>query len=136
MKIIVCLDDKNGMMFNGRRQSKDRVLVEKIIEMTRDDILWLHPYSMQLFDERTENLRVDEKFLELAKKGEYCFVEAQDVKSYADSIEEIIIFRWNRVYPADSHFPVEMLDNFKIKGDSTTFSGKSHEIISVEVYSK
>lgn len=24
MKIIVCIDDKNGMMFNHRRQSKDR----------------------------------------------------------------------------------------------------------------
>lgn len=23
MKIIVCIDDKNGMMFNHRRQSKD-----------------------------------------------------------------------------------------------------------------
>ena len=26
MNIIICLDDNNGMMFNKRRQSQDRIL--------------------------------------------------------------------------------------------------------------
>ena len=29
MKIIVCIDDKNGMLFNKRIQSRDRILIEK-----------------------------------------------------------------------------------------------------------
>ena len=33
MKLIVCLDDKNGMMFNKRRQSRDRVLIENVLEL-------------------------------------------------------------------------------------------------------
>lgn len=136
MKIIVCLDDKNGMLFNNRRQSKDRVLVEKIIEMTHGNTLWMHPYSQQLFDGLSDNICVDERFLELAGKKEYCFVEAQNVTPYADSIEEIILFRWNRVYPADLRFPVELLERFQRKGEILTFPGNSHDRISMEVYAK
>ena len=33
MNIIVCLDDKNGMMFNKRRQSQDRVLRQRMLEL-------------------------------------------------------------------------------------------------------
>ena len=34
MKIIVCVDNQNGMMFNHRRQSQDRVLRKRIMELT------------------------------------------------------------------------------------------------------
>ena len=32
MTIIVCLDDKNGLSFNNRRQSRDKILIEDIIQ--------------------------------------------------------------------------------------------------------
>ena len=31
MRVIVCLDDRNGMLFNRRRQSRDRRVVEDIL---------------------------------------------------------------------------------------------------------
>ena len=31
MKIIVCLDDYGGMLFNSRRQSRDRMLIDDIM---------------------------------------------------------------------------------------------------------
>ena len=34
MKIIVCVDNQNGMMFNHRRQSQDCVLRKRILELT------------------------------------------------------------------------------------------------------
>ena len=30
MKVIVCVDDNNGMMFNNRRQSRDEKVIEKV----------------------------------------------------------------------------------------------------------
>ena len=36
MKLIVCMDDKNGMAFNHRRQSRDRVLAKRIMELTEN----------------------------------------------------------------------------------------------------
>ena len=35
MNIIVCLDDKNGMMFNKRRQSQDKLLRSDIKELVK-----------------------------------------------------------------------------------------------------
>lgn len=40
MKLIVCMDDKNGMAFNHRRQSRDRVLAERIMELTENAKLY------------------------------------------------------------------------------------------------
>lgn len=135
MKVIVCLDDKNGMLFNKRRQSQDRVLIEKVIDITRGNTLRMHPYSQKMFNGLTDNICVDEQFLELAGQGEYCFVETQDISPYVSSIEEIIIFRWNRIYPADLYFPVEILAQYQ-RGDMMDFPGNSHDKICVEVYSK
>ncbi len=136
MKVIVCLDDKNGMLFNNRRQSRDRVLIERLVEMTSGSALWMHPYSQELFDCLSNGIRVDALFLEKAGQGEHCFLENVDVTPYAAAIEELIVFRWNRVYPADLHFPVELLDNFRKKDEVLTFPGSSHDKITLEVYAK
>ena len=46
MNIIVCVDDKNGMMFNKRRQSKDRILIADAIKEVADDkLLEIHEPS-------------------------------------------------------------------------------------------
>ena len=49
MRLIVCLDDKNGMAFNHRRQSRDRIVTEKIEELAKGSVLRLSPYSAKLF---------------------------------------------------------------------------------------
>ena len=45
MILIVCVDDHNGMMFNHRRQSQDRVLRADILELTGGKKLWMNAYS-------------------------------------------------------------------------------------------
>ena len=42
MKLIVCLDDNKGMMFNKRRQSRDRVLIENILELRKGEKLYIY----------------------------------------------------------------------------------------------
>ena len=51
MKIIVCVDDNNGMMFNKRRQSRDRVLIQDIIANLDGSNLLIAPYSEKLFED-------------------------------------------------------------------------------------
>ena len=46
---IVCLDQKNGMYFNERRQSRDRYVIRDIVEMTKDAVLHINSYSKELF---------------------------------------------------------------------------------------
>ena len=45
MILIVCVDDHNGMMFNHRRQSQDRILRADILELTGGKKLWMNAYS-------------------------------------------------------------------------------------------
>lgn len=136
MKLIVCLDDRNGMLFNKRRQSADRVLSQRILELVGEGFLWMNGYSRKLFDETAENIRVDDRFLELAGKNDYCFAENVDVTSYINRADTVMLFRWNRAYPADMYFPMELITGSWKKVESIEFAGSSHEKITQEVYER
>lgn len=76
MIVITCLDQKNGMMFNHRRQSQDSVLREHVAKLVANVPLWMNHYSASQFDtESIPNLNIDDAFLQEAAQGEYCFVE-------------------------------------------------------------
>lgn len=134
MNIIVCLDDKGGMMFNSRRQSQDRVLCERILEITAGCKLWMNSYSQKLFAFDSSGILVDDNFLSKADDGDYCFVENACLSDYTEKINKIIIYKWNRVYPADRRFEIPMSD-FQLT-ETYEFKGSSHEKITEEVYVK
>ena len=62
MRVIVCLEDKGGMMFNRRRQSRDRVLNADVVKMCQGSRLLIAPYSMLLFEELDASVVCDENF--------------------------------------------------------------------------
>ena len=130
MKLIVCLDDKNGMTFNRRRQSSDVAVVRKISELVGLDRLWMNSYSGYLFANSSGNIQICDDFLEKAGNEEYCFVENLHIAPYLERIQEICVFRWNRVYPADLVFPDVLRDGAILN----EFVGNSHEKITLEVY--
>ncbi len=132
MKIIVCLDDKNGMLFNKRRQSSDRVLRDRILSLVNGGCLRMNAYSAKQFAEDAP-LQVDERFLEKAGNGDFCFVENADVTPFAKKIEAVIVYRWNTVYPSDVQFPACLLDG-KTLTSAVDFTGYSHTRITEEIY--
>ena len=135
MIVIACLDDNGGMMFNHRRQSQDSVLRAHIAELVGDARLWMNHYSAQQFDtESIQHLNVDDAFLQEAVQGDYCFVEDTALKPYERWIEKIIVFRWNRVYPADQSFDIDLCGGKWKLSESDEFAGHSHERITMEVY--
>ena len=109
MIAIVCIDDNGGMMFNNRRQSRDSILIEKIMEIAKNSKLWVNKYSYSLFEEKhMSNINVDESFILEAANGEYCFVENVSLEGYEKWIEKLIVFKWNRVYPKDFEFELDL----------------------------
>ena len=52
---IVCLEERKGMQFGGRRVSRDRVVTEKICELCEGKTLWMNPASEKLFAEQKES---------------------------------------------------------------------------------
>lgn len=132
MNIIVCLDDANGMMFNKRRQSKDRVVTEDILKMCGVQPLWVNTYSAKLFAEQEHDLCIDESFLSKALSGDFCFVENLSLAAHESDIEKIIVYKWNRKYPSDKKLDID-LGRWHLE-DTTEFAGYSHEKITKEIY--
>ena len=135
MKIIVCLDDNGGMLFNKRRQSKDSDLRKRVLEITNGARLIMNSYSKNQFEEYGANITVDDNLLENAKTGDYCFIENLSVKDYEPRIEEIVVYKWNRIYPADFKFDILLENKWKLK-NTYEFKGNSHETITEEVYTR
>lgn len=131
MNIIICLDDKNGLQFNKRRQSRDRVLCDRILSITKDNVLWMNEYSAKIFP--SASIKVNDDFLSLANDGDYCFAENSDFLNYIDKLEKVIVYRWNRVYPSDDKVDTNFLNEKKMIS-STDFKGSSHEKITEEIY--
>ncbi len=131
MNIILCLDDKNGIQFNHRRQSRDQVVCHRILELTKGSTLWMDKYSAKLFD--TGQVKVDADFLQKAGPGEYCFVEDDRFLRCSDKVEKVVIYRWNRTYPADMMVDSSFFDK-KSLVQKCDFAGSSHEKITEETY--
>ena len=130
MRLIVCIDDRGGMAFNYRRQSRDRVVPEKIEELTKGGVLRTSPYSAKLFP--LSVIESSEDYLSQAVEDDFCFAELENVAPYEHQIKEITVFRWNRLYPADLYFQID-LTQWKLV-HSEDFPGNSHEKITMEVY--
>ncbi len=134
MNIVVCLDDKDGMLFHNRRQSKDRCVCSHLLKYAEGSRLWMNAYSAAQFSQLPQTVNVAEDYLACAKAQDICFVEDAGWEAFAENIETIIVYRWNRVYPADVRFPAEML-NCRQLTHKEEFSGYSHDIITQEIYS-
>lgn len=126
MKLIVCLDDKNGMLFNNRRQSRDKALIENLLKLCKGEVLYTNDYSIGLFPEDSAIVCSDFDSLE----NGYVFAENFNVNE--EKIREIIIYKWNRVYPADTFFTIS-LDGWSLI-ETVEFEGFSHEKITRERY--
>lgn len=132
MNIIVCVDDNNGQLFNGRRQSKDIEVVNKIYEIVSEQKLLINSFSEKLFlDKRV----VRNDFLEIASENDFCFVENVDVTEYISKINKVYLFRWNRDYPYDFTFDLDLSNNFTLS-KVEEFKGNSHDMITLELWTK
>ncbi|MDO4618530.1 MAG: ribonuclease Z [Clostridia bacterium] len=134
MKIIACIEERNGMSFNLRRVSSDKKVIERIWKLLKGGSLWLSEYSAPLFKDTALQLKTDSAFLSKAQYEDYCFVENTDVTPYIAKCSGLILFKWNKKYPSDLKFPTESVVSGKIMKFSEEFSGTSHDKITMEVY--
>lgn len=131
MTLVACVDDKLGLQFNHRRQSQDRVLREKLLSMV-DSRLFMNPYSGKMFGVH-EKIVISEDYLSNVGTDDWAFVEDDAYVLYADKIEKIVLFRWNRDYPRDLCFTFP--GQWKLTHQED-FSGSSHENITMEMYQR
>jgi hypothetical protein len=103
----------------------------------------MNGYSAKMFEkDESEQVRkcliVDEDFLKKAAKGEYCFAESdpcgKDMFPDTTQVDSVILYKWNRVYPADQYFAMD-LSGWKLV-ETVEFPGSSHEKITEERYER
>ena len=132
MNIILCVDNKNGMLFNNRRQSRDRCVIEDILKLTEGSRLLISDFSSRLFE--NTKAEVSDNILDIAGKKDYCFVENIDITPYEKTVDSIITYCWNKVYPADFYFNTDM-SLWKLK-EEIIIKGYSHNEIIRRIYVK
>ena len=131
MHIIICLDERRGVLFNHRRQSKDRELIADI-GRNLCGTLYIKPYSESLFINRGIPYQCIEHMGEIEDHDVF-FAEDLDFLSVLDSVKTITVYWWNRHYPSDVRLELDLT----MEGFSTVtredFVGFSHEKITKEI---
>ncbi len=125
MNLIICWSVNKGISFNHRRVSRDMAMIADIKELLGQQSLRIHPASQSLFDDSGIPLICDESFLSDAGETDYVFVESDAYLPFEDDIDQIIAYNWNRDYPADTYFRMD-LSAFELPDTLTKISsGKS-----------
>jgi len=132
MTIILCTDDKNGMMFGKKRQSQDSAVIDRILAHADGKRLLMSSYSATLFD--GHEVTADDDYAAMATADDVCFVEDGDVP--LDKAGRLIIYRWNRRYPATRYFDINPIEHGFSFASSSDFAGSSHERITEEIYTR
>ena len=133
MTLILCLDDRGGMSFNRRRQSRDAAILEDIRASLTGPLL-VTAYSVPLLEEAKIPwaLMADP----LPEEGQ-CFPEIGPVpQELLDRASALVIYRWNRLYPSDVLWDTDPASLGFVRTQTLEFAGRSHERITKEVYTK
>lgn len=134
MYIVVCLDTMGGILFNNRRQSRDSVIVNDVVNMAGEK-LYMSAYSKKLFKD-FDGITVGEEFPFTYDEGAYCFAECEIPEEAVDKAEGFVVYRWNKLYPQDVSFNIS-LDSKGFKLESTEdLVGTSHDKITKEIWKK
>ena len=135
MIIIAFVDDNFGTMFNNRRQSQDVKVIERILNSDKNaQWIYMSPYTAKLFKgiPNLTKVIVDDEMLDYASDYDLCIIEGQDLSEYTDKIKGVILYKWNRTYPHDKTFDLD-LSGYTLM-HSEEFVGHSHEKITEELY--
>ncbi len=131
MEIFLCLEDRGGMLFHGRRLSRDRAVTADLLAAAGPAGLWVAPFSRGLFAPG-DPVRAAEDFLLRAGERDACFVEDRPLLPHLARIRAVTVYRWNRRYPFDRALDLD-LSQWRL-ASVEEFPGYSHPILTKERY--
>ena len=135
MTVLVCLDEKDGMAFDGRRQTRDSAVIKDIFATAKGAPIKVAPYSEKLLSEYGR-VKVTREPLMDKDEDAFVFLEVDGIGEYASRIDTLIIYRWSEVYPSDLKFlPSPSALGLTLLTKSYIV-GSSHKKITKEVYTK
>ena len=136
MTVVVCTDTRGGMLFAGRRQSRDRVMLADLGTLLKGGRLLCHPYSEKLLTGAGLAPTVREDCLQTAGAGDVVFVENLPLLPYRERIARLIVYSWGEAYPYDTRLDLDpRAEGYRLT-DTTELIGYSHKCITREVFQK
>lgn len=127
MTLYICLDDRNGLRFNNRRQSRDAAVLADIRSLCSGN-LGIKPDSEKLIRE------AEIPYVLPPETGEDFFAEEIPPEEVLEKTKKLVIYRWNRHYPADVRWEPDLTTMGFVLRETIDFPGTSHEKITREVY--
>ena len=129
MTLYICLDDRCGLQFNRRRQSRDAAVLEDIRSRLTGKLL-IEPFSEKLIREAEIPCVLP------PEEAEDFFAEDIPSDARLAQVKKLVIYRWNRLYPSDVRWEPDLAGlGFSLR-ETTEFPGTSHEKITREVYER
>lgn len=129
MHLIVCVEERGGMAFLGRRLSWDSAVHSDIVALSEGKRIWMNAYTARKYG-CFENMCVAEDFMDRAGEDDLCFAETVQPRL---PVRALTVYRWNRRYPSDLKLPPEALEGLRLTA-TKEFAGSSHERITREDY--
>ena len=129
MTLYICLDDRNGLQFNRRRQSRDASVLEDIRSQLTGKLL-IDPFSEKLIRES------EIPYVLPPEEAADFFAEAVPSEDILAKVMKLVIYRWNRLYPSDVRWEPDLNAMGFVLRETTEFPGTSHEKITREVYER
>ena len=135
MTLYFCLDDRNGLAFNHRRQSRDSAVLGDIQANLEGNLL-IDPISCKLVEAAGIPWCLAPESLPEESAGLSYFVEDRQPGDWVQQADKVVVYRWNRHYPADRWFDVDLNTMGFTLEETMEFPGTSHRKITREVYVK
>ena len=134
MTLVICVDDRDGVSFCGRRLSSDRAVRRHLLSLAGSAKLYMTAYSASEFLDDSDRVCVAEDFYIKADSVSFCFLENSDPEDALQHAQRLILYRWNRRYPSDVKLPDISVCWHLV--DTGAFEGFSHPAITWEVYER
>lgn len=136
MTVVLCTDTRGGMLFAGRRQSRDRVMLADLAALVGEGRLFCRPFSEKLLTGAGLTPTVTEDCLGIAGPIDTVFVERPPIAPHLDRISRLVIYSWGEAYPYDVALDVDPTKaGFRLT-DTAEFAGHSHTLIKKEVFAR
>ena len=136
MTVFVCIDDRGGMLFGKRRQSRDSLLLADMAKTVDEGLLYISDFSDSLISASDMSAICVPYPLKAAGEGDFVFNECFHIAEHLPRIKRLVIYKWNKRYPYDFALDVDPKKAGFVLKESYDFVGSSHDKITKEIYEK
>lgn len=146
MNIIVCADNRMGISFNGKRPTRDHIILTEILTKYGHDI-WIFPNSEKYVRSEVEKYDIpvelhvinDEAEIDDLPTDATIFIETGTNEFFdmlLDKVDNIILYQWNTTYMYTEQFPDIHADTRFSMVHQETIQGSSHDEVIIQFFEK